>query len=65
MLKDETTLFAEMREKLYTPVIGDILDEKGYSHQFLPPNIRPLKNDMKIAGKAMTVLMIDVYGKQA
>ena len=53
-----------MKEKLYTPVLGDILDEKGYTHQFLPQNIRPLRDDMKIAGKAMTVLMIDVFGVQ-
>ena len=57
---NETELFELMKEKLYTPVVGDILDAKGYMHQFLPQNIRPLRDDMKIAGKAMTVLMIDV-----
>ena len=34
-------LFALMKEKLYTPVVGDILDQMGYKHQFLPANIRP------------------------
>lgn len=62
--KDETELFEIMKEKLYTPVVGDILDEMGYMHQFLPPCIRPLKEHMKVAGKAMTVLMIDVFGPQ-
>lgn len=62
--KNETELFALMREKLYTPVVGDILDEMGYVHQFLPPEVRPLKDGMKLAGKAMTVLMIDVFGPQ-
>lgn len=62
--KDENEKFALMREKLYTPVVGDILDNMGYYHQFLPQNIRPLKDDMKLAGKAMTVLMIDVFGPQ-
>ncbi len=60
----ETELFALMREKLYTPVVGDILDARGYTHQFLPQKIRPLRDDMKLAGKAMTVLMIDVFGVQ-
>lgn len=60
----ETELFAMMREKLYTPVVGDILDAKGYMHQFLPQKIRPIRSDMKLAGKAMTVLMIDVFGVQ-
>ncbi len=61
---NENEKFAMMKEKLYTPVVGDILDEMGYYHQFLPQDIRPIKDDMKLAGKAMTVLMIDVYGPQ-
>ncbi len=61
---NETEMFELMKEKLYTPVVGDILDTLGYTHQFLPPEIRPMKDDMKLAGKAMTVLMIDVYGTQ-
>ncbi len=64
MQQTELELFELMKEKLYTPVVGDILDEMGYYHQFLPQNIRPLDPSMKLAGKAMTVLMIDVYGLQ-
>ncbi len=64
MWKNEDEMFQLMKEKLYTPVVGDILDELGYYHQFLPQEIRPLTNDMKLAGKACTVLMIDVFGKQ-
>lgn len=60
-LKD---MFQEMKDKLYTPVVGDILDEMGYTHQFLPQSIKPMKSDMKIAGIAMPVLMIDVFGPQ-
>lgn len=62
--KTEAEMFALMKEKLYTPVVGDILDTMGYYHQFLPQDVRPLKESMKLAGKAMTVLMIDVYGEQ-
>jgi regulator of RNase E activity RraA len=36
----------------------------GYYHQFLPQAIRPLRDDMKLAGRAMTELMIDVFGVQ-
>lgn len=61
---NENEKFALMKENLYTPVVGDILDAMGYYHQFLPQEIRPLRDDMKLAGKAMTVLMIDVYGPQ-
>lgn len=52
-----------MRE-LYTPVVGDILDDLGFTRQFLPQPIQPLLGEMKLAGRAMPVLMIDVFGKQ-
>ena len=61
---NENELFNLMKDKLYTPVVGDILDGKGYVHQFLPADIRPIANGMKLAGKAMPVLMIDVFGPQ-
>ncbi len=60
----EQELFALMKETLYTPVVGDILDAMGCVHQFLPPELRPMKEGMKLAGRAMTVLMIDVFGPQ-
>jgi len=50
--------------ELYTPVVGDILDELGHTHQFLPQPIQPMREDMKVAGRTMPVLMIDVFGKQ-
>lgn len=53
-----------IKSELYTPVVGDILDQMGLYHQFLPQAVRPLEPDMKLAGYAMTVLMIDVYGEQ-
>lgn len=62
--KSEEECFALMKEKLYTPVVGDILDGLGYYHQFLPPDVRPMEPWMKLAGKAMTVLMIDVFEEQ-
>lgn len=75
MWKDDSEMFALMKEKLYTPVVGDILDQMGYCHQFLPAPIRPLAsqvpthlltrpqdNWMKLAGYACTVLENDVFG---
>ncbi|MFV0352996.1 MAG: RraA family protein [Oscillospiraceae bacterium] len=64
MWKNDDELFAMMKEKLYTPVLGDILDSLGHFHQFLPQKIQPMKEEMKIAGRAMPVLMIDVFGPQ-
>lgn len=57
---DDKALFALIKNELYTAVIGDIMDKMGYTHQFLPPRIRPLKEDMLVVGRAMTVLEADV-----
>lgn len=62
--KSEADLFALCTRELYTPVVGDILDDLGFTHQILPQPIQPLREEMKIAGRAMPVVMIDVFGKQ-
>lgn len=61
---NEDELLSLMKEKLYTPVVGDILDQMGYDHQFLPAYIHPLKDDMKLARWACTVLECDVFEEQ-
>ncbi len=53
-------LFAIMKKELYTAVVGDIMDKMGLQHQFLPPQIRPLKDDMILVGRAMTVQEADL-----
>lgn len=59
---DDTDLFAAMRGKLFTAVVGDILDTMGLLHQFLPPNIKALREDMVTIGRAMPVLESDFFG---
>lgn len=56
---DDDMLFALMKQRLSTAVVGDILDALGLIHQFLPPKIRPLRPDMVVAGRAMPVLETD------
>ncbi len=63
--KDDKALIALIKTELYTAVIGDIMDKMGYLHQFLPPRIRPIRDDMLIAGRAMTVLEADVHDNSA
>lgn len=63
-MNKEHEIFTLFREELYTPVVGDILDSLGYFHQFLPPEIKPVQPGMKLIGRAMPVLMKDVYGPQ-
>lgn len=59
---DDTALFAAMRAKLFTAVVGDILDTMGLMHQYLPPHIRALRDDMVVLGRAMPVLEADYFG---
>ena len=53
-------LFALARKELFTAVVGDIMDTLGLLHQFLPPQLHPLRADMVVIGRAMTVLEADV-----
>lgn len=59
--KNDDQLFNLIRDELYSAVIGDIMDKLGYLHQFLPPQIQPLRVDMFVAGRAMPVLEADVF----
>jgi regulator of RNase E activity RraA len=62
--QSEAELFQLMKSRLYTPVVGDILDRLGFTHQFLPQPVQPMIPEMKLAGRAMPVVMIDVHGPQ-
>jgi regulator of RNase E activity RraA len=53
-------LFSLMLQELFTAVVGDIMDEMGYFHQFLPPSIQGLDPNTMMAGRAMTVLEADL-----
>ncbi|MGH2362010.1 MAG: RraA family protein, partial [bacterium] len=58
----DVELFQAARESLFTAVLGDILDSLGFLHQFLPPHIKPVRQDMVMVGRAMTVLEADYFG---
>ncbi|MGI5183718.1 RraA family protein [Dactylosporangium sp. CA-152071] len=62
---EEVARIELVRDMLYTPVIGDVLDQIGRRHQILPPRIRPLRADMRLVGRAMPVLVADAFGPQA
>lgn len=57
---DDTTMLRTIREKLFTAVIGDVMDVAGLAHQFLPPHIRTLLPDAMMAGRAMPVVEADI-----
>jgi regulator of RNase E activity RraA len=56
--------FDLIRKLLYTPVLGDVLDALGRHHQILPQPIQPLNEEMVLVGRAMPVLISDVFGQQ-
>jgi regulator of RNase E activity RraA len=61
--KDDASLFHLIREELYSAVVGDVMDLSAMIHQFLPPEIRPLRSDMFLVGRAMPVLAEDLPGE--
>lgn len=48
--------------ELNTAVVGDILDARGRTHQFLPQPIQGFRDSMLVCGRAMPVLVEDVEG---
>lgn len=57
--RDDNELLAMAKAELYTAVVGDIMDQLGLQHQFLPPKIRPLEPRMVVVGRAMPVVSAD------
>ncbi|MEN1695620.1 hypothetical protein AAIH60_35210, partial [Pseudomonas aeruginosa] len=49
MWKSDHELFALMKTRLFTAVVGDILDTLGYMHQFVSPAIKPLDVNTVVA----------------
>lgn len=63
--KDDEELFALIRKDLFSAVVGDVMDKMGFLHQFLSPQIQPLRPDMRVIGRTMTVLEADVFVDRA
>src|SRR6185437_6692091 len=57
----EEALFVSLRDRLFTAVVGDVLDRMGRRRQFLAQAIGPLRADMKVVGRAMPVLEADIF----
>src|SRR6202022_1286865 len=60
MWRDDEELIGLMRQRFFSAVIGDVLDSLGLLHQFLPPSIQPLRDDMIVAGRVMPVVGQDL-----
>lgn len=64
LYKTDLELFALFRTELFTSVVGDVMDKAGFYHQILPPYLRPLREDMVLIGRAMTVLEADCFAER-
>jgi regulator of RNase E activity RraA len=58
--KSEAELTALVRRELFTAVVGDVMDQMGLHRQFLPPGLRPLRDDLVVLGRAMPVVTADI-----
>jgi regulator of RNase E activity RraA len=62
--KTDDELFALIQRELFTCVVGDVMDRIDLQHQFLPPQIQPIRRDMVVIGRAMPVLSVDVFAER-
>jgi regulator of RNase E activity RraA len=64
-MKNDEPLFNKMKTQLFSAVIGDVMDQLGFLHQFLSPNIRALQSSTILIGRALPVLEADVFTEQS
>ena len=51
----------QIRQSLYTAVLSDVLDDLGFRDQTMAPTIRPLDENLTLAGFARTGLYREVF----
>jgi regulator of RNase E activity RraA len=59
--RNDPGFLQEIRQSLYTAVLSDVLDELGFRDQAMPPSIRPLDEELTLAGFARTGLYREVF----
>lgn len=59
--RDDEEFLPQLRKRLYAAVLSDVLDDVGLRDQALPSRIRPLDDQLVLAGFARTGLFRDVF----
>lgn len=59
--KNDKELFSLAKDKLFTALVGDVMDKMGLLHQFLPQALKPVNPETVVIGRAMPVLEMDVF----
>lgn len=62
---EQERLLGILRDELYVAVVSDVLDATGLLHQAMDERLRPLAPNMRLVGRAHTVLTADVYQRPA
>jgi 4-hydroxy-4-methyl-2-oxoglutarate aldolase len=52
---EDEELFALVRTELTTCPVSDVMEQLGFLYPMLPPEIRPLRSDLVMVGRAMPV----------
>jgi 4-hydroxy-4-methyl-2-oxoglutarate aldolase len=60
MHRDDAGFLDDLRQRLYSAVLSDVLDELGHMSQAMTPRIRPLDDDLVLAGFARTGLFREI-----
>src|SRR5207253_10924026 len=64
-MSDLLTTYAPFREQLYSAVLADVLDALGHRHSCLPAHVRPLKQEWRVFGRAVTLCAAPVAAEPA
>lgn len=59
--RNDPRFLPEIRQSLYSAVLSDVLDELGFREQAMTASIRPLDEDLVLAGFARTGLYREVF----
>ena len=58
---DDLEMFQVMKDKLYSAVLSDALDQVDCRDQAMRADIRPVYSEAVVVGRALTVLAVDTY----
>src|SRR5262249_53909027 len=64
-MPDMLSRYAPHNDSLYTSVLAAVLDGLGHHTSTLPPDIRPLKPEWKLFGRAATLSCVTVASEPA
>lgn len=63
MTKNSSEYYENIKGKLYSPVIADIMDSMGYRNQIMTPELRPVYKGAAVVGRASTIKMADIFSE--